>query len=1707
MFSDTAVKFDRSCFHRILMSVFGLLLLFTAVAHAHNPGTIEDAYHGHESGGQIWECRSTEECSELQASSLLGPGGHCEGYSVQKNGTDGPWKYYTSHWTIRTYAQCDWGTGGAGTNFGKLWYWYMPLSAECDNGSGAPFCEHTGDEYYAELPPEPASAGCNETNPCNPSDGNKSQIEEDYQSPAAGGLSFSRYYNSLGSYKTDATMSLGWRHSYSRSIDEPPERKRKYAVKKTDEQSTFYSTASDACTNGWDEIKTIAWGGDLSGATPTFKGGNVCQLTSGGLVVGEFPVRSAAGFPGFLPPLGVKTVVRPNGKTYRFESNGSGWLSNLHPEVSLVESGSDWIFTDTNDTEETYNGSGQLIEIRNRNGQTETLEYTLTAAQGGDDDSTTLDRVTGPFGHEITLAYTSGRLGSVTTPDGTITYAYDAAENLELVTYPDLATRKYHYSDLVVSGYPGQLTGITDENGVLFASWEYDLDGRAIVSEHAGGKERVELDYNTDGTTTLTMANGSSRTYTFGVEQGQRKPTSLSGDVCSTCAGGNIRDRDYDANGFLSEVTDWEGNVTQMVKNSRGLTEALVEAFGTVEQRTTTTTWHADYRLPTTVTTPINITTDTHDTDGNVLTRTIAGGGKSRGWVFSYTADGQVWTIDGPRTDVADVTTLEYYVCTTGSECGQLKKVTNALGHVTDYNTYDSAGRLTKMTGPNGLETTYSYDLRGRALTVTETPTAGTARTTIMTYDDVGQLKTLTLPDGRVVTYDYTDARYLDSVTDSDGNKIEYDYDEMGNLLSEETYDPSSVLTRALSYTRDLNYRLDLVSDGPITSDLGFDLVGNLTTEQDGNLNLTQHNYDALNRLDDTLNALSGIVDYDYDDHDNLKQVVAANGATTDYVYDALDNLLSETSPDRGLTTYTHDDAGNVLTKTDARGITATYTYDALNRLKTVSYPTVAENVTYNYDNAAVEGIGRLTSMSDESGSTAYVYNEFGEVITDQRTIDGQAYNTNYAHDAAGRIDSITYPSGRVVDYNRNALGEITAVDSAKGGTNKSIISSASHEPFGPVNALTYGNGLSFDYGFRTNYSLESYESAGVIENVYAFDAAGRIKIIAESEQSQIAIYGYDALNRVTQESTSIGYSDLVLANNPLFYWKLDDTSGPTAIDSSGNSINGTYGSNINYGEDGLLPGSSSAIRVDPPNANSYVFSSDLNGVNLTGLELWFQTDSTTDNRQMISIRSAGHSKFILHQRSSGQIAVWWQGSVVFYSDSAVALQTPHHVAVWYESTPNLTYMMIDGVIQSNTYSGNLFAITNPDVIVGAYSWHWAIRSTMLGELDEVAVYSNPVDASTFSGRDSVQSGTSASFDYTYDANGNRDTIDDGTTTVNYSISSNSNNLTAIGGSPIGRDAAGNRVSDMAGVRTFAYSDSGRLERVDMASVTMGSYVYNGHGQRTKKDTGTDEIVYLYDLDGSLLAEYTSAGVHIRDYVWMDSAPVAQIEAGEVFRYLHYDHLGTPRLATDDSQIVIWRWDSDAFGSIAANDDPDGDSTVTTVNLRFPGQYFDFESGLHYNYHRTYDPSTGRYLESDPIGLSGGLNTYGYAYQNPSLFVDPDGLNPLLKDPVQRHVYGHLSRGNISEVRHTLNQLGHLTKQESRNLAQQCASARKKNLLQELKDSGLGKGARSGQHGTPAKRAGAQMIREGNQLPPGPYQDAFKKAGKQLIDQGKGVNH
>ena len=173
--------------------------------------------------------------------------------------------------------------------------------------------------------------------------------------------------------------------------------------------------------------------------------------------------------------------------------------------------------------------------------------------------------------------------------------------------------------------------------------------------------------------------------------------------------------------------------------------------------------------------------------------------------------------------------------------------------------------------------------------------------------------------------------------------------------------------------------------------------------------------------------------------------------------------------------------------------------------------------------------------------------------------------------------------------------------------------------------------------------------------------------------------------------------------------------------------------------------------------------------------------------------------------------------------------------------------------------------------------------------------------------------------------------------------------------------------------------------------VQVASYTYNVLGQRITKKLGGVTTIFQYDLEGNLIAEMNSSGQALRQHIYVDKEPIAQLTRktdGTIdAQYVHADHLGTPTLLTNQSGNVVADFEAMPFGETFV------DYAEVEYNKRFPGQYKDAETGLHYNYFRDYDPTTGRYIQSDPIGLRGGTNTYAYVGGNPVKLRDPLGLD------------------------------------------------------------------------------------------------------------------
>ena len=229
----------------------------------------------------------------------------------------------------------------------------------------------------------------------------------------------------------------------------------------------------------------------------------------------------------------------------------------------------------------------------------------------------------------------------------------------------------------------------------------------------------------------------------------------------------------------------------------------------------------------------------------------------------------------------------------------------------------------------------------------------------------------------------------------------------------------------------------------------------------------------------------------------------------------------------------------------------------------------------------------------------------------------------------------------------------------------------------------------------------------------------------------------------------------------------------------------------------------------------------------------------------------------------------------------------------------------------------------------------------------------------TYDALDRLSTGTASgiwgSLGWTYDGVGNRQTENGNT----YTYAPNTNKLTSANGMSFGYDNNGNTTTQSA--RIYTYNQNQRLIQVADGAMTA-NYTYNGNGQRVKKNVSGTVTIFHYSLNGQIVAESNSAGTITAEYVYLNGQPLAKMEGANTY-YYHNDHLGTPQKMTDASGSVVW----------AADYKPFGEATITistiTNNRRFPGQYFDQETGLNYNYFRDYNPVIGRYIETDPLSL------------------------------------------------------------------------------------------------------------------------------------------
>jgi len=325
--------------------------------------------------------------------------------------------------------------------------------------------------------------------------------------------------------------------------------------------------------------------------------------------------------------------------------------------------------------------------------------------------------------------------------------------------------------------------------------------------------------------------------------------------------------------------------------------------------------------------------------------------------------------------------------------------------------------------------------------------------------------------------------------------------------------------------------------------------------------------------------------------------------------------------------------------------------------------------------------------------------------------------------------------------------------------------------------------------------------------------------------------------------------------------------------------------------------------------------------------------------------------------------------------------------------------------------------------LISGYAYAYGDNLNLTGIVDQVTAANSNTLTYTLANRLASASGAWGSNSFSYDSVGNR--LTDVTTSANrvatYATTSNRlSNMTDNGAAfrSYTYDGAGNTLTESRPGESFSYTYNkrNRLSEVIRNSVSYATYGYNAFEQMTSRTTSapggpTGTVHYIYDLDGHLIAEADAAtGTTVRDYIWLpanengnptpggalfndlnvagvanDNAPpdlpIAVAEGASLFQ-VHSDHLGRPIRMTDASKAIVWQVTWKPWGEAYAL------SGTKALNLRFPGQYFQIETGLHYNWHRHYDPVTGRYTQPDPLRFVDGPSVYAYALNSPWIYTD-----------------------------------------------------------------------------------------------------------------------
>ena len=828
-------------------------------------------------------------------------------------------------------------------------------------------------------------------------------------------------------------------------------------------------------------------------------------------------------------------------------------------------------------------------------------------------------------------------------------------------------------------------------------------------------------------------------------------------------------------------------------------------------------------------------------------------------------------------------------------------------------------------------------------------------------YDKMGNLVKVENPDGSLKTYTYdTDGVFMTTATDENGVVTKFQHDARGNLVRiDEAFGTAAAHSTVNSFD---------AADRLLTTTLSGDAVtptATVTNTYDANGDLLS----VKNPVNKTELVLS---------RNGLGSILRrqdANSRVWVSDYDPLNRIKESTDPDTHKTKMEYDSFNNVTAITSPSTRRVDFTYNIDNSLVT-TVDVTGKAITNFYDDAK-----RLVKTIDREGRvTLYGYDELDRIAT---VTDGAGTQTRYAYDpntASSDPVTITYPTfSRTVTYNERHQA-VKTVDTLPGG--KTVTSSFTYSKTGALLTIVDGEGHTTTYDrdeFDRPKSI-TRDDAGTV--YFGYDARGHV-VAFTNANSKVWNYTYDAAGQLKTERTPLGKItafDYDGVGNLITITRPDGSQIKRQFNAKGEVTR------IDEYPTGLSPPAKTIIytRDDDGRVTGY---SDGVTTGAYGFDAVGRLASETVNYGTFSATNS----YTYYDNGLMKTCTSPAGTVSTYS---------------YDSGNRLLGVQVSGVgeFSVTAYQANAIAgMKLPGGTAMSFTRDGYQRPTTIKSVDPVnrtllnlnLGYS---DLGNVTSRDDGSGNRLLQYDkarrlkqgissnYTYDLNDNRKTD------------------SAAGGGTWQYDADDKLLSN--GQNTYSYNDNGGL--ISKVGPTRSwAYSYDFEGRLVQVTSGSDVILYTYGPNGrrlskkvngvftyfsygayGLSAEFDGNGNLLREYGYSPAggggaAPLFVKTPAGVFFY-HTDQIGTPLVLADADGNVVWKATYNDFGKafISVN--------LVENNLRFPGQYFDAETGLAYNWNRYYDPETGRYITRD--AARDGSNHFAYASNNPFAFTDPDGL-------------------------------------------------------------------------------------------------------------------